>query len=103
MALDGVIYDLDGTLIDSKDDLADSVNAMLSRLGLPSATAGHPRVHRRRRRAPDPPVPRLPTSSLRGGRSHLAGGVRAAAWSRRRVSTRASPSVLGCPPRRARC
>src|SRR5947209_8586572 len=35
MALDAVIYDLDGTLIDSKDDLADSVNAMLSRLGLP--------------------------------------------------------------------
>jgi phosphoglycolate phosphatase len=35
MALDAVIYDLDGTLIDSKDDLADSVNAMLFRLGLP--------------------------------------------------------------------
>lgn len=35
MALDGVIYDLDGTLVDSKDDLADSVNAMLVRLGLP--------------------------------------------------------------------
>ena len=31
----GVIYDLDGTLIDSRDDLADSVNAMLARLGLP--------------------------------------------------------------------
>ncbi|HEY6050605.1 MAG TPA: HAD-IA family hydrolase [Thermoanaerobaculia bacterium] len=35
MPVDGVIYDLDGTLVDSKDDLADSVNAMLSRLGLP--------------------------------------------------------------------
>ncbi|MGZ6124498.1 MAG: HAD family hydrolase [Myxococcales bacterium] len=35
MALDGVIYDLDGTLIDSRDDLADSVNAMLRRLSLP--------------------------------------------------------------------
>jgi phosphoglycolate phosphatase len=35
MALDGVIYDLDGTLVDSKDDLADSVNAMLARLSLP--------------------------------------------------------------------
>jgi len=33
--LNGVIYDLDGTLIDSRDDLADSVNAMLARLGLP--------------------------------------------------------------------
>ncbi|MGZ6131640.1 MAG: HAD family hydrolase [Myxococcaceae bacterium] len=33
--MDGVIYDLDGTLVDSKDDLADSVNAMLARLGLP--------------------------------------------------------------------
>jgi len=33
--LAGVIYDLDGTLIDSRDDLADSVNAMLDRLGLP--------------------------------------------------------------------
>jgi phosphoglycolate phosphatase len=31
----GVIYDLDGTLVDSRDDLADSVNAMLERLGLP--------------------------------------------------------------------
>jgi phosphoglycolate phosphatase len=35
MALTGVIYDLDGTLVDSRDDLADSVNAMLGRLGLP--------------------------------------------------------------------
>jgi phosphoglycolate phosphatase len=33
--LNGVIYDLDGTLVDSRDDLADSVNAMLARLGLP--------------------------------------------------------------------
>jgi len=30
-----VVYDLDGTLVDSRDDLADSVNAMLARLGLP--------------------------------------------------------------------
>ena len=30
-----VIYDLDGTLIDSRGDLADSVNAMLARMGLP--------------------------------------------------------------------
>ena len=30
-----VVYDLDGTLIDSRGDLADSVNAMLARLGLP--------------------------------------------------------------------
>jgi len=29
-----VIYDLDGTLVDSRADLADSVNAMLSTLGL---------------------------------------------------------------------
>ena|SRR5205085_12013085 len=34
--LEGVIYDLDGTLVDSRDDLADSVNAMLARLGLPA-------------------------------------------------------------------
>src|SRR6266850_2360430 len=33
--LGGVVYDLDGTLVDSRDDLADSVNAMLARLGLP--------------------------------------------------------------------
>src|SRR5207302_1820672 len=31
----GVIYDLDGTLADTRADLADSVNAMLRRLGLP--------------------------------------------------------------------
>src|SRR4051812_47460284 len=30
-----VIYDLDGTLIDSRGDLADSINAMLARMGLP--------------------------------------------------------------------
>jgi phosphoglycolate phosphatase len=30
-----VIYDLDGTLIDSRADLADSVNATLARMGLP--------------------------------------------------------------------
>src|SRR3954462_1450116 len=38
-ALQGVVYDLDGTLIDSRDDLADSVNAMLARLGLPQRDA----------------------------------------------------------------
>src|SRR2546426_10437931 len=35
MPLAGVIYDLDCTLVDSRDDLADSVNAMLARLFLP--------------------------------------------------------------------
>jgi phosphoglycolate phosphatase len=35
MGLRGVIYDLDGTLVDSREDLADSVNAMLAQLGLP--------------------------------------------------------------------
>ena len=30
-----VVYDLDGTLVDSRGDLADSVNAMLARMGLP--------------------------------------------------------------------
>jgi phosphoglycolate phosphatase len=34
-AVRAVIYDLDGTLIDSRGDLADSVNAMLARMGLP--------------------------------------------------------------------
>lgn len=34
--LKAVIYDLDGTLIDSRADLADSVNAMLRRMGLPA-------------------------------------------------------------------
>src|SRR5207244_5769052 len=33
--LRGVIFDLDGTLADTRADLADSVNAMLRRLGLP--------------------------------------------------------------------
>jgi phosphoglycolate phosphatase len=31
-----VIYDLDGTLVDSRADLSDSVNAMLATLGLPA-------------------------------------------------------------------
>jgi phosphoglycolate phosphatase len=35
MKIAGIVYDLDGTLVDSKDDLADSVNAMLARMGLP--------------------------------------------------------------------
>ena len=35
MPLKAVIYDLDGTLVDSREDLADSVNAMLARLSLP--------------------------------------------------------------------
>jgi phosphoglycolate phosphatase len=35
MALKAVVYDLDGTLVDSRGDLADAVNAMLEALGLP--------------------------------------------------------------------
>jgi phosphoglycolate phosphatase len=35
MPLKAVVYDLDGTLVDSRGDLADSVNAMLEALGLP--------------------------------------------------------------------
>ncbi len=35
LRLRAVIYDLDGTLIDSREDLADSVNEMLGTLGLP--------------------------------------------------------------------
>ena len=33
--LRGVVFDLDGTLVDSREDLANSVNAMLRTLGLP--------------------------------------------------------------------
>lgn len=33
--IEAVVYDLDGTLVDSRGDLADSVNAMLARMGLP--------------------------------------------------------------------
>jgi phosphoglycolate phosphatase len=37
-----IAFDLDGTLVDSSPDLADAVDAMLDRLGLPPA--GEPRV-----------------------------------------------------------
>jgi phosphoglycolate phosphatase len=39
-----IAFDLDGTLVDSSPDLADAVDAMLGRLGLPPA--GEPRVKR---------------------------------------------------------
>lgn len=35
LPLAAIIYDLDGTLVDSRADLVDAVNAMLARLGLP--------------------------------------------------------------------
>jgi len=37
-----IAFDLDGTLVDSSPDLADAIDAMLNRLGLPPA--GEPRV-----------------------------------------------------------
>jgi phosphoglycolate phosphatase len=35
MAIKAVIFDLDGTLLDTLDDLADSINCVLRRMGLP--------------------------------------------------------------------
>jgi phosphoglycolate phosphatase-like HAD superfamily hydrolase len=35
MPLKAIVYDLDGTLVDSRGDLSDSVNATLEALGLP--------------------------------------------------------------------
>jgi phosphoglycolate phosphatase len=36
MRLKAVVYDLDGTLVDSREDISDAVNAMLRALGLPA-------------------------------------------------------------------
>lgn len=36
MACKAVIFDLDGTLLDSLEDLADTVNAVLEKMGFPS-------------------------------------------------------------------
>ncbi|HYE34143.1 phosphoglycolate phosphatase [Methylocaldum sp.] len=38
-----IVFDLDGTLVDSSPDLADAIDAMLERLGMPPA--GEPRVN----------------------------------------------------------
>lgn len=38
MAVKGIIFDLDGTLVDTLDDLTDSMNAVLVRLGCPKCT-----------------------------------------------------------------
>ena len=35
MKYEGVIFDLDGTLLDTLDDLADSMNAVLQQLNFP--------------------------------------------------------------------
>ena len=40
MGYAGVIFDLDGTLVDTLDDLADSVNEALSQLGYPEHAVG---------------------------------------------------------------
>ena len=38
MKYEALIFDLDGTLLDTLDDLADSVNAVLSENGYPTKT-----------------------------------------------------------------
>lgn len=40
LGIQGIIFDLDGTLVDTLDDLTDSMNAALSQVGRPARTPG---------------------------------------------------------------
>src|SRR3954468_23535385 len=117
-ALQAVVYDLDGTLIDSRHDLADSVNAMLARLGLPQRDA--PILHgfigegaeRVIRRSPGPThegrhseggagsaAPWVqPTKGATPRRRRSGAKSTASACWRKRASIRAPPSCCGTHP-----
>ena len=47
-----VVFDLDGTLVDTAPDLVDTLNAVFAREGLPPVPYEEARTHDRRRRAP---------------------------------------------------
>ena len=50
MRYDTIIFDLDGTLLNTLDDLADSVNIMLEQEGYPPRTREDVRIIHRKRR-----------------------------------------------------
>ena len=75
MHYDAVIFDLDGTLLNTLDDLADSANHALEHCGFPPADGGRGAQLRGQRSCPADSTGPSPKGDGAGGRGGLSGGV----------------------------